>query len=659
EEMAAPDSEAAEALEEMEAEEESTHDYEASAESGAKSDDANMKEQVLLEVDQDYTQTGEELGLYQYLFTPAETGTYMIELKKFEGANFYCKIKNKKTGGSLHTGYVYLNESVQKYYVDLENNTTYEVFFDCYDNEEVDSLSEIQCTWNIQKISDISLELNKQYTHSTGDLICYEFTPKEDGLYQLTYDKNVEYEIFYDDWYFNISDIFGYRFETLRTKVYMYNGYYVCALDKDESYRIIMRKPFGSENEVENCTTQMRMLPLSKIEKADKVYQKAKNEPAYYQFTADKAGRYLIEGIVEPGTKWWANQEHAPNPEEAEQQIVNFGKGDTLTIFVPEGIEEVCVMSEKSTSDGLEYVQQLDGTIAITGYNGEKKEVVVPDKIDGINVTTINPHAFYKSEVISVQLPTTLKEICRGAFHGCSALSNLTLPDTIERCAEGAFGYNYYGDDENYAAWYKNLPDGEVYIGKTLYAYKGTAPEGMKVTVKPGTVYVNDEVFKGQTGVSEVILPDGLKEIGSYAFSCGKNLKSIVIPASVTEIGWGAVGYGSKLTEYGVSYNYKLDDFVIYGQKGSAAEEYAIKYGFEFVGSAALVRGDVDQSGKVDISDLRMMLRYVCGKVQLTDAQIQAGDVVGKTDAEASDGKVTIADLRKLLRFICGKLQTL
>ena len=64
------------------------------------------------------------------------------------------------------------------------------------------------------------------------------------------------------------------------------------------------------------------------------------------------------------------------------------------------------------------------------------------------------------------------------------------------------------------------------------------------------------------------------------------------------------------------------------------------------------LKGDADGSGKVDIADLRLVLRAVCGKVELTDAQTSAADV-------ETDGKVDIQDLRKILRFVCGKIETL
>ena len=83
--------------------------------------------------------------------------------------------------------------------------------------------------------------------------------------------------------------------------------------------------------------------------------------------------------------------------------------------------------------------------------------------------------------------------------------------------------------------------------------------------------------------------------------------------------------------------------------KGS---EHIKESGFDVTVTVSGMKGDITGDGNVDISDLRLVLRAVCGKVELTDAQTSAVDV-------ETDGKVDIQDLRKILRFVCGKIESL
>ena len=80
--------------------------------------------------------------------------------------------------------------------------------------------------------------------------------------------------------------------------------------------------------------------------------------------------------------------------------------------------------------------------------------------------------------------------------------------------------------------------------------------------------------------------------------------------------------------------------------------EHAKETSFDITVNISGMKGDVDGNGKVDIADLRFVLRAVCGKVELTDAQTSVADV-------ETDGKVDIQDLRKILRFVCGKIEKL
>lgn len=62
-----------------------------------------------------------------------------------------------------------------------------------------------------------------------------------------------------------------------------------------------------------------------------------------------------------------------------------------------------------------------------------------------------------------------------------------------------------------------------------------------------------------------------------------------------------------------------------------------------------IAKGDVTEDGKVDIQDLRTVLRVVCDKETLNETKELAADVT-------EDGKIDIQDLRMILRYVCGKI---
>jgi hypothetical protein len=81
------------------------------------------------------------------------------------------------------------------------------------------------------------------------------------------------------------------------------------------------------------------------------------------------------------------------------------------------------------------------------------------------------------------------------------------------------------------------------------------------------------------TSLASVTIPDSITSIGTYAFR-NTSLTSITIPASVTSIGNKAFGY---YDDHDVVECKKVDGFTIKGYKGTAAETYASKNGFDFV----------------------------------------------------------------------------
>ena len=150
--------------------------------------------------------------------------------------------------------------------------------------------------------------------------------------------------------------------------------------------------------------------------------------------------------------------------------------------------------------------------------------ITIPD-----SVTSIQDSAFASCYLLNnVKLPECIVSIGRGAFCECRSLTDIQIPDNI----------NYVGLDAFYnTGWYANEPDGLVYVGKTLYTYKGEMSQNnANVSIRQGTVSICDKAFSGCNNLTSIVIPESVTNIGSSAFNGCTGLMSITIPDSVTSI---------------------------------------------------------------------------------------------------------------------------
>ncbi|MGI6301958.1 MAG: leucine-rich repeat protein [Verrucomicrobiota bacterium] len=140
--------------------------------------------------------------------------------------------------------------------------------------------------------------------------------------------------------------------------------------------------------------------------------------------------------------------------------------------------------SSAATFGDFDYEVLEDNTIEIIDYNGSDAEVVIPDTIEGLPVTSIGGRAFYLSGLTSVTIPNSVTSIGDWAFTSCWGLTSVTIGDSVTNIGNGA--------------------------------------------------------FDGCSGLNSVTIPDSVTSIGDSAFSGCSGLTSVTIPDSVTSIGDGA-----------------------------------------------------------------------------------------------------------------------
>ncbi len=154
----------------------------------------------------------------------------------------------------------------------------------------------------------------------------------------------------------------------------------------------------------------------------------------------------------------------------------------------------------------------------LLGYVGNETELVLPETVNG-NVYAIDYHA----------------------FHNCSNLTNIVIPDSVTNIrTDIAIGSAFEGCD--------NLieeENGVFYVDKWVIDVDKTVTN---VTLREGTKGIASCAFDGCYSLTEVIIPNSVITIGGSAFSDCDSLTEITIPDSVITIGSSAFFWCDSLT---------------------------------------------------------------------------------------------------------------
>lgn len=244
--------------------------------------------------------------------------------------------------------------------------------------------------------------------------------------------------------------------------------------------------------------------------------------------------------------------------------------------------------AEDMTYEDLIYTVNNDG-VKITKYTGTGDTLVIPDQIDGVDVTEIETMVFLgKEKLKSITLPCNLRIIGSSSFNSCTGLTEIIIPDTVKFIYDSAFA--------GCTALTKiSIPDGTVSIGSqafsscsklkdidipasvtsiggnTFYGTEWLADKQeedplvivndllVNATTVSGDVVIPSEVraicglaFSMCKTVTGVEIPDSVTSIGENAFYECSSLKSVSIPDSVTSIGYAAFQNCTKLTEISI-----------------------------------------------------------------------------------------------------------
>lgn len=161
-------------------------------------------------------------------------------------------------------------------------------------------------------------------------------------------------------------------------------------------------------------------------------------------------------------------------------------------------------------------------------------------------VTSTSIYAFYQcSNVTSVSLPSTLRKITNGTFRLCTSLSNIYIPSTVTNIDGSAYGQSPFFGCSSSLVIYTDAQSAQS--GWLPYWNAVSSSKKLEVVYAYSQVETNywNELDYTQ---SEIVIPDTITAIPSFAFSHCSNITSIVIPSSVVNIGSNAFEYCTGLS---------------------------------------------------------------------------------------------------------------
>lgn len=330
--------------------------------------------------------------------------------------------------------------------------------------------------------------------------------------------------------------------------------------------------------------------------------------------------------------------------------------------------------------------------IAISAYNGTSTTMWIPTYIGGVQVTKIAASAFKNQTTLTkIVIPDTVTSVGAGAFNGCVAIEDITLPFVGGSAnavnSHGVFGYifgwkaydshdgewgnysgNYsfvntqHGTQPNDAIWqwscrwsnnyYSGVYSYYYFIPKTIKTVTITVQTDIptaafnncnfiktinlpKTVEKHGSIgsyaFQNCEALKRLNSTTDGVfkIPETVTAINDYTFYGCKELTTLTLGSNVTSIGSYAFAGCSLLSKFNSE---KDNELIVPGKTetiGSDAFEYVLLVKKVVVPDTVTSIGSGAFNGCVAIEDIT--LPFVGGSIDSTSSLTYAFGTVPAT----------------------------
>ena len=142
------------------------------------------------------------------------------------------------------------------------------------------------------------------------------------------------------------------------------------------------------------------------------------------------------------------------------------------------------------------------------------------------------------SALTSITIPNNVTEIGSSTFSGCTGLTSVTISNNVTRIG----GYAFSGCTGLTSI---TIPNNVTTIESGIF---DECTGLTSVTISNNVTSIKDHTFSGCTGLTNITIPNNITWIGDYAFSGCTGLTNIVIPNNVRTIAYAAFSKCTGLT---------------------------------------------------------------------------------------------------------------
>lgn len=211
----------------------------------------------------------------------------------------------------------------------------------------------------------------------------------------------------------------------------------------------------------------------------------------------------------------------------------------------------------KTTEDGLwKYYDGTDKEITLIGYQGEEKNLVIPEWItigsDKYHVTALGKTADNRDDywfsgigdIVTITIPSSVTSIegfgsWYGGFIGCSKLEKIEVgkDNPSYETDEAGVLYNK-GKTELICCPQRkqevSIPESVSRLGQRAFVKCSSL---VSITIPNSVTRVESWCFEGCSSLTSITIPNSVSELGQNAFEGCSSLTSITIPDSVRGVG--------------------------------------------------------------------------------------------------------------------------